>query len=167
MSIRTLLSGRRTAKSQSSDVFRWIAINQLAIGTAPRDDSFLLRLSKESVTAILNLCSPSEYSAAPLAHSLFVYKQYPLPDHRSHRSMTVEDLHISMSIIEGLHREGHQVFVHCLASMERSPVICLAWLARRKSLTLTQALDYLMQVHPSTNPLPSQLDVVRDYLSRL
>ena len=41
--------------------------------------------------------------------------------------------------------------------MERSPLVCLAWLVRRQGLTPQRALDYLMQVHPGTNPLPGQL----------
>jgi protein-tyrosine phosphatase len=44
--------------------------------------------------------------------------------------------------------------------MERSPLVCLAWLMRERGLSRLQALDYLMQVHPGTNPLPGQLNVL-------
>jgi protein-tyrosine phosphatase len=49
------------------------------------------------------------------------------------------------------------VFVHCVAAMERSPLVCLAWLVSRHGQSPQAALDYLMQVHPGTNPLPGQL----------
>ena len=40
--------------------------------------------------------------------------------------------------------------------MERSPLVCMAWLVSRQGLAPLQALDYVMQIHPGTNPLPSQ-----------
>ena len=46
--------------------------------------------------------------------------------------------------------------------MERSPLICLAWLMKEKNLSSSEALDYLMQVHPRTNPLSGQLAVLKD-----
>jgi protein-tyrosine phosphatase len=46
--------------------------------------------------------------------------------------------------------------------MERSPLVCMAWLVEHKHLSPTDALDYLMQVHPGTNPLPQQLAVLRE-----
>jgi len=55
-----------------------------------------------------------------------------------------------------LRKEG-PVFVHCVAAMERSPLVCMAWLMQQEGLNSTEALDYLMQVHPGTNPLPGQL----------
>ena len=57
-------------------------------------------------------------------------------------------------------REHGPVFVHCVAAMERSPLLCLAWLIRRHGLSQQRALDYLMQVHVGTNPLASQLAVL-------
>ena len=39
----------------------------------------------------------------------------------------------------------------------------MAWLIKSKKLNAEQALDYLMQVNPGTNPLPIQLKVLREY----
>ena len=44
--------------------------------------------------------------------------------------------------------------------MERSPLVCLAWLVSRHGQSPQAALDYLMQVHPGTNPLPGQLKLL-------
>ena len=46
--------------------------------------------------------------------------------------------------------------------MERSPLVCLAWLMQEQGLIQSQALDYLMQIHPGTSPLPEQLLVLND-----
>ena len=52
------------------------------------------------------------------------------------------------------------VFVHCVASVERSPLICMAWLIKMHNLSPKQALDYLMEIHKGTNPLPSQYNIL-------
>lgn len=44
--------------------------------------------------------------------------------------------------------------------MERSPLLCMAWLVQRYDLTPERSLDYLMQVHPGTNPLANQLSLL-------
>jgi hypothetical protein len=38
--------------------------------------------------------------------------------------------------------------------------VCLAWLVRQRGLSPQRALDYLMQVHPGTSPLPGQLELL-------
>ena len=54
------------------------------------------------------------------------------------------------------------VFVHCVAATERSPLVCLGWLVRQHRMSPDRALDYLMQQHPGTNPLPGQLALLHD-----
>ena len=44
--------------------------------------------------------------------------------------------------------------------MERSPLICIAWLIKENGLNVVQAMDYMMQVHNGTNPLPEQLAIL-------
>ena len=56
--------------------------------------------------------------------------------------------------------ESGPVYIHCLAGIERSPLVCMAWLVKNYNLTPTQALDYLMHVHKGTNPLPAQLKLL-------
>ena len=53
------------------------------------------------------------------------------------------------------------VFVHCVAAMERSPLVCLGWLVKEHRMNPDRALDYLMQQHPGTNPLPGQLKLIQ------
>ena len=44
--------------------------------------------------------------------------------------------------------------------MERSPLVCLGWLVQQHNMSPNNALDYLMQQHPGTNPLPGQLKLL-------
>ena len=48
--------------------------------------------------------------------------------------------------------------------MERSPLICIAWLVVENNYSLQIALDYVMQIHPGTSPLPGQLDAIKGLL---
>jgi len=59
------------------------------------------------------------------------------------------------------------VFVHCLAAMERSPLLCMAWLVRSRGLSPQRALDYLQQQHPGTNPLPDQWRVLKQLAAQV
>ena len=84
-----------------------------------------------------------------------------MPDHRIGRNPQVDEIIQTLNFLKGL-RENGPVFVHCVAGMERSPLVCIAWLIKYKGLTQQQAIDYLMQVHSNTNPLSSQLAILRD-----
>ena len=87
---------------------------------------------------------------------MFRTNRYVLPDHRAGRMPTLDELETALVHLAELHQHG-PVFVHCVAAMERSPLVCLAWLVRQHRVTPERALDYLMQQHPGTNPLPGQL----------
>jgi len=89
----------------------------------------------------------------------FFRKLLVLPDHRSQGTLSIGQLEQALAALAELQAQG-PVFVHCVAAMERSPLLCLAWLIRRHGLSQQRALDYLMQVHPGTNQLGSQLAVL-------
>jgi protein-tyrosine phosphatase len=86
----------------------------------------------------------------------FVHQRCVLPDHRTGRLPQLYELKAALDALAALHQQG-PVYVHCVAAMERSPLVCLAWLVSRHGQPPERALDYLMQVHPGTNPLPGQL----------
>jgi hypothetical protein len=138
----------------------WVLRDQLALGPAPRAVRHLERLRSEGVKAILSLCSELEAPAPEEIRLWFSGARVVLPDHRVGRPPSHGELLQALSALQRLQDEG-PVYVHCVASMERSPLVCLAWLMRERGLTRLQALDYLTQQHPGTNPLPEQLDVLR------
>ncbi|WP_457767537.1 protein-tyrosine phosphatase family protein [Cyanobium sp. ULC082] len=120
----------------------------------------MVRLEAEGVKAVLSLSSEDE---APLPSGIqdrFAWERLVLPDHRSTHMVQPEELASALHLLAGLRTHG-SVFVHCVAAMERSPLVCLAWLMHDRHLSREQALDYLMQVHPGTNPLPGQLEALQ------
>ena len=91
---------------------------------------------------------------------VFRTQRIVLPDHRAGRLPTLDELQMSLQNLAELQEHG-PVFVHCVAAMERSPLVCLAWLVQRHNMNPERALDYLMQQHPGTNPLPGQLALLQ------
>lgn len=142
----------------------WLLIDELAIGPAPRAERHVLRLHEAGVKAVLSLCSKEEVSPPPSIEEHFACSRLVLPDHRSGRLPEPTELHEALTLLGQLHHNHGSVFVHCVAATERSPLVCLAWLVQRQGLSPEAALDYLMQVHPGSNPLPGQLALLRNPL---
>ena len=144
------------APSQSRFRFDWVLVQELALGPAPRAERHLDLLADEGVAAVLSLCSEQEAPPPAGLQSRFNCRRLVLPDHRVERLPELAELEQALDAVAELRSTG-PVYVHCVAAMERSPLVCLAWLVRRQGLTPQRALDYLMQLHPGTNPLPGQL----------
>ena len=140
--------------------FDWVLVDQLAIGPAPRAERHLDRLHDAGIRCILSLCASDEAIAPAGLSERFRTSCYVLPDHRAGRLPSLDELEIALGHLAELIQHG-PVFVHCVAAMERSPLVCLAWLVTQHRMTPERALDYLMQQHPGTNPLPGQLALLQ------
>ena len=122
----------------------------------------MLFLSSEAgIRCILSLCAPDEATPPAGLGEGFRTTRYLLPDHRAERLPTLDELETALKHLADLLKHG-PVFVHCVAAKERSPLVCLAWLVRHHRMTPERALDYLMQQHPGTNPMPGQLALLHD-----
>ena len=148
--------------TQSIQRFRidWVLINDLAIGPAPRAERHIQRLKAAGIHGVLSLCSLEEAKPPQGFTDHFQCQRIVLPDHRSPEVLTLHQLKSSLLALSELRQQG-PVFVHCVAAFERSPLICMAWLVQQQQLSPTDALDYLMQVHPGTNPLPRQYELLK------
>ena len=136
-------------------IFDWVLINKLAIGTPLLQISDVEFIKQKGIRSILNLCSEKE---APFNHkeNKFKFIRFPLPDHKHKELITNAQIIQSVNYVDELLIYG-PVFVHCVASVERSPLICMAWLMKNLSLNFRESWEYMRQVHPQTNPLSSQL----------
>lgn len=143
----------------------WVLQGELALGPAPHRNSHLEQLERQGLRVVLSLCYPHEWCAPDGLEQRFRWCRRPLPDHHTGCLPTVEELASTLALGLQLEQEHGPVFVHCVAAMERSPLLCLAWLMCRRRLSRLQALDYLMEVHPGTNPLAAQLSLL-DQLSQ-
>lgn len=150
--------GRHDPGLGSRSAFRvdWVLVNELALGPAPRSPDHLDQLQAEGVKAICSLCSEVEAPMPAGQSERFRCERLVLPDHRSGRLPDHDDLLAALGSLKRLRQAG-PVYVHCVAAIERSPLLCLAWLVSCHGQTPQRALDYLMQMHPGTNPLPGQL----------
>ncbi len=137
----------------------WVLVGELAVGPAPRAERHLDRLEAEGVKAVLSLCSADEALLPDGVEQRFIHQRVLLPDHRAGRLPQLQELQLALAALAELQQQG-PVYVHCVAAMERSPLLCLAWLVSRHGLEPLAALDYLMQVHPGTNPLAGQLQLL-------
>ena len=140
-------------------IFNWVLTNELAIGKAPKNEIALDKLKKEKIISIVSLCSKEESKLADNIQNLFDHKRIILPDHKSGRFPSLDELMNVLNVIEKLKHNG-PIFVHCVAAMERSPLICMAWLIKEHGLETLEALEYMMQIHKGTSPLQGQLDLL-------
>ena len=140
----------------------WVLVNELAIGTAPCTESHLDLLAEQGIRAVLSLCSSLEMPPPKDLHQRFICERLVLPDHRSGRMPDLAEIEAALDVLSRLLCKG-PVFVHCAAAIERSPLLCLCWLVIHYRQSPQSALDYMMQVHPLTNPLPGQLTLVSEF----
>lgn len=134
----------------------WIVIDQLAIGSLPRKALHLEMLKKENIKCIFGLCENNDYTKIDNFKEFFTYEQFILPDHKVGKLPSINQIENCLNILENLLKKG-KTYVHCYAAMERSPLICMAWLIRKHNLNPQESLDYVMQTHKGTSPLPGQL----------
>ena len=148
-------------KKESKEVFtfNWVLVNRLAMGSAPKSEGNIKMLKSQNINSILSLCSEEEVGSSLNLGKLFITKRYILPDHKSGRMPKLEELEKALSYLEDLLKNG-PVYVHCVAAMERSPLICMSWLVKKHNISPTEALDYMMQIHKGTSPLPGQLSLL-------
>lgn len=143
----------------SNFIFDWVLNNELAVGNAPIKEVHFRKLKEKGIIGIISLCHKDEIPSQDPMIDKFITKRIVLPDHKQKRLVSVEEIEKAIDLIETIKKNG-PVFVHCVASVERSPLVCMAWLIRKHRLTIQQALDYMMEIHLGTNPLPSQLKIL-------
>lgn len=141
--------------------FDWVLINKLALGPCPLKERHLEIIQRNNIKSILSLCSEVEVSSPISMQRKFTCKRIVLPDHKYQENLSINQINKTLNLLEKLMDDG-PVFVHCVASIERSPLICMAWLVRHCNLNPFESLEYLMQIHPITNPLPIQFSLLKD-----
>ena len=136
-------------------LFNWISINKFAIGTPPltyKDENFL---RKKGIYSILDLRNEYDFLSTDINKYIklvakFKYLNFPLPDHKFGRFSNAAEIEEAVIELDKLIKYG-PVFMHCHAAAERSPLISIAFLHKRRGLSLVQACDYVKQQNKSTN----------------
>mgnify|MGYP001284716267 CR=1 FL=1 len=139
----------------------WVLRDEIAIGPAPTKEEHLNRLENHAIKGILSLCSIEEAKPPNDMIKTFRCERIVLPDHSYDRKMNFKEITIVLQKLEELKKFG-PIFIHCKAGVERSPLICMAWLVKYKSLTIQQSLDYLMRINKGTCPSTDQLYLLKN-----
>ena len=145
---------------KKSFIFNWVLKNKLAIGTSPSKKEDVILLKKNNIKNILGLCSEIEAKWHEDLENNFYCKRVIIPDSNQQKILTEMEINNAYSILKNLIEEN-TTFVHCLASIERSPLLCIMYVMEKYYLELEEALDYLKKVHNYTNPRNQQLFLLR------
>ena len=138
-----------------------VLINEISLGPAPKNYLDIDTLKSKGIKSVLSLCSSIESPFSKEFKKYFVHKRIVLPDHKTERSVDIAEIYEAINLINLLY-SSLPIYIHCLAGVERSPLICMAWLMKNNKLSFQEAFDYLIQVNPSTNPMPEQFITLRD-----
>jgi hypothetical protein len=152
------------AQSSHPPLPHWICPGKLAIGPLPYAQDGLL-LKEAGIDAIVSLCAPSEGKLPDNIAQSFYCWRYILPDSSFVVGLQAKDLAAIVNYIHEQIQQGRAVYVHCLAGVERSPTVCIAYLCVHEKLELWDAVSQVKQAHPPALPTEEQLRVIRQLLS--
>lgn len=155
----------RSPKSRH-DRIDWVIPGKLALGSFPRSP-LAVTLTEHRIKVILSVCPESEGQLPKVIRQGFRCLRVPLTDSRSVLPLDPFDLGEAVDLIQWNLNKQLPVYVHCLAGIERSPTVCLAYLCRYQQFDLLDALGWLRHVHPATRITGAQLSSVRHYLQSI
>ena len=142
-------------------IFNWILLNELSIGTIPTREEDYQLLKKKDIKSVISLTSEKEGSLYKLIEGEFDCYRYVLPDHKIEENTKIEQVKEIIDLMFRIKSKG-PIFVHCFAAVERSPLICMAWLMKSQNLSQFQALEYVKRVNPSSNVLTSNYTILKN-----
>jgi protein-tyrosine phosphatase len=129
--------------------FSWVLPGQLAVGRLPQL-SDRPRFNRHHISAIVSLCSDAEGTLPDEIRHSVQYAGFPLPDSRYQTRATLAQIQPILKHIHSCIQQRQIVYVHCLAGVERSPMICAAYLCQYHALSAWESITYLTQQHPNT-----------------
>ncbi|WP_346289822.1 dual specificity protein phosphatase [Sphaerothrix gracilis] len=154
---------RPSHKSSAAAVcHRWILPHRLAVGPFPNEPD-LLNLQQAKIQAILTLCPLAEGQLPDSAIAHFHCRRYPLPDSHSPRLLTPDQISAAVSQLHQLLQQDLPTYIHCLAGMERSPLICIAYLCRYQQLPVWEALNHVKAANRRTRLTSQQLKTLQQW----
>ncbi|WP_448560903.1 protein-tyrosine phosphatase family protein [Trichothermofontia sp.] len=124
------------------------------------------RFARANIQVILSLIDPIEADLPPEVVTNFCWVRVPLPDSRYKAQLRAERLAKAVDFIHHSLTQQLPTYVHCLAGIERSPLVCIAYLCRYHHLDLWEAAAWLKQVRPCSAPTMAQLDVLQEWLKQ-
>ena len=142
--------------------FSWVLVDELMVGSAPLINDHLMVLEKEGIKSVLTLCSTKEVEIPQDINKYFFNQSFILPDHTFKKYPQPDEIISVLEILDNLIKKGPD-YVNCFAGIERSPLICMAWLIKKYKMAVNESLRYMMNIHKKTNPLPGQIDCLHKF----
>lgn len=142
--------------------FSWLRSHRLAIGSFPHNWTTLQQCG---IRKVFSCCDIEEGEWSPPAE--WLSKRWPLPDHRNQMQLQPSLLASALDDLEDLARNSSvdgALYLHCLAGVERSPLLAVGLLCRLEELTLLDALAQVRHLHPQAKPIPAQLILLEDLI---
>jgi hypothetical protein len=122
------------------------------------------QLDEAGLRARFSCCYPEEEAtlSVPLH---WLSEGVSLPDHRRQEPFEAARLAMALERAQNVLREGPPLYLHCMAGIERSPLIAVGLTARERNLPLFDALDWVRRCHPVAKPIVSHLEVLERLLA--
>jgi protein-tyrosine phosphatase len=127
--------------------FTWVLPN-LAVGSDPRAEEEFQELKTQKITAILSLQTDEDRAEGGIdgertaaVQAGLVFCSVPIEDFNRDQLQTC--LPDSVIALERMLKQGHSVYVHCSAGVNRSPTVVAAYLHWCLGYELLQALIHL------------------------
>lgn len=144
---------------------RWVLPGKLAVGGFPGGGDGI-ELTRGGIRSILSLCDEWEGILPESIVQNFECLRFPLPDSRYPDPIEPEQLVTVVNLIHRRLENRFPVYVHCLAGVERSPTVCIAYLCRHCNLELWEAVNWLKQVNPRSSPASVQTFALRQFVDK-
>ena len=144
--------------------YSWILSNEFAIGQLPFTRDHWQQLSQAGFRSRFSCCYPEEeFAPAPDNWNSVCVS---LPDHRQQEPLTELRLRHALNTAEEmLQGDKLPVYLHCLAGKERSSLIAVGLIAKRRNMDIFTALEWVRRCHPAAQPIYEQLDLMDKILS--
>ncbi len=143
----------------------WILPNRLALGPLPKPD-YAGILAAANVEVVLSLCAEAEGQLPQNITEKFYCQRYILPNQSYLVPLQVQHFDVATELLHQHLRRQRPVYVHCRRGIERSPLVCAAYLCRYHQLEVWEALRYVQQVWAIAAPTSAQINVLQAFVSQ-
>lgn len=144
--------------------YSWVLTNRLAVGPMPAGEAHWQQLEQAGLRARFSCCYPNEEGPAPVPPH-WLSEGVPLPDHRRQETLDRARLALALESAQRLLDQGLPLYLHCMAGIERSPLIAVGLTARARNLSLFDALDWVRRCHPVALPIVAHLELLEQLLA--
>ena len=130
----------------------------------PSSTAHWRQLEDAGLRARFSCCYPEEEGLVPLPPH-WLSDAVPLPDHRLQEPLDPAVLIAALEHSQRLLHQGAPLYLHCMAGIERSPLVAVGLTARERHLSLFDALDWVRRCHPAAQPIVAHLELLERILA--